>query len=922
MYGDRRGQRMASNGNARVAPMPAMGTGGMMADLLLVRAEDLLVLGVSWAGMTRAGDARPGVPVLVASGDVCRLVVTFPPQHVGEETSLADTAAPLRLATGRPGESVPVWRAALSGPSRVAFDVPVGTRIELTIDGILTAMASCAVLGPGETVVELPWRMAIAPAGPVWCAHPSVPAVVDGVSGLWRTHLSDFDIVAVDNQLANAADPGFALPLGQGDRVQVFTEASRRPARAARLELSTLGGTLDATGSWDNYLWEQSTVLGRDMRVRLLGKGALYPLGHRAEYLEYSERVIDPDEGNVAVLRGIRVLTVTEPVRRPSADPVTRRAFPFDDVEITTRSFAELAKPDWQDFPLPGGEVTRPYFWPTQADGRRVLFPVECATPDGPLRFELPLIFVRDLLPAFDSLADPGLAAALAAGYGAVAVPLHGRALDLVRAGDVRDGDRHEVQEISIGGRLSDGFRPWLTALRIGLPAVRSLVGDKGSQTARYSDAYLAEGESAEVLLDLTGPAIDLNFTGRADRSGGLVAPKYTANAISRTLGPVSRQALPDPATGLINPGSLFPAEATLLGFPLRDLLTQLRTPPEITSVLVDGTAPETRMRWTGVRLRSAGPFEAGAGTRLDLTVTASAAGAETTCTVSDFAMVLPPGPGQLLRLTFGSMTFTQRTGEPARLDIAGLGATFLGSLRLLQELQNAVNLGDARPLLDVTPTGITARYSLPVPPVNAGAFVLRNIVLSAGVVVPFDGAPVSVSLAFASRANPFNLSVLMFGGGGYIDVLIDHRGLRRLEAALEFGALIAVDFLVASAEVHVLGGVRYTLEQDGSVSLTGYLRMGGCVEILGLVSVSIELCVALSYRSDRNALVGRATVVIEIDLTLWSDSVELDSGEWVLAGGSGGGRRVLFLAAGEDDGLRRWREYRAAFARPHGGSS
>jgi hypothetical protein len=105
-------------------------------------------------------------------------------------------------------------------------------------------------------------------------------------------------------------------------------------------------------------------------------------------------------------------------------------------------------------------------------------------------------------------------------------------------------------------------------------------------------------------------------------------------------------------------------------------------------------------------------------------------------------------------------------------------------------------------------------------------------------------------------------------------------------------------------------------------VSLTGYLRMGGCVEILGLVSISIELCVALSYRSDRNALVGRATVVIEIDLTLWSDSVELDSGEWVLAGGSGGGQRVSFLAAGEDDGLRRWREYRAAFASPRGGSS
>ncbi len=57
-------------------------------------------------------------------------------------------------------------------------------------------------------------------------------------------------------------------------------------------------------------------------------------------------------------------------------------------------------------------------------------------------------------------------------------------------------------------------------------------------------------------------------------------------------------------------------------------------------------------------------------------------------------------------------------------------------------------------------------------------------------------------------------------------------------------------------------------------------------------MSVSVELCIALAYQPATNALVGRATLVLEIDLTLWSDSVELDSGAWVLAGGGSGDSR------------------------------
>src|SRR6266540_2105979 len=190
-----------------------------------------------------------------------------------------------------------------------------------------------------------------------------------------------------------------------------------------------------------------------------------------------------------------------------------------------------------------------------------------------------------------------------------------------------------------------------------------------------------------------------------------------------------------------------------------------------------------------------------------------------------------------------------------------------MGRLRLVEELQNHVALGDSAPRIQVDDTRIVAQYLLPIPSAPCGVFVMRNI-------------------AFRSRANPFNLSVLMFGGGGYLELEVNHRGLQRLEASLEFGASVAINFIVASGEVHAMGGVRFVLE-DGQVQLTGFLRFGGSVEVLGIISVSVELLVTLSYDTVSNEMYGQATLVVDIDLLLYSDSVELDTGKWVLAGGS-----------------------------------
>ncbi|MEU5262934.1 hypothetical protein [Amycolatopsis sp. NPDC021455] len=909
-----------------------------MPELLLVRPDDHVIAGVSLPGFG-VGAGPDGSPRLVA-GENARLIVTFPPQHVAEEASFPDTPAPF-VPFDPP---VPVWRSVLAGRSRVAFSVEPGTTIVPTVAGVLDAIGAAAVRPPSvppgdeDTAIELPWRLVLAPldsaGATVHCVQATAPVTASGVTGLWCAKFTGsaatpldagLSLRPVDGDLAGRDDDlGFEVALAAPERSLIVLNSATHPATASRLELGALGGTLSADGVWENFRWRQRTVLGRDLSVETAVTGRLYPLGHRAVLEVFSERQFDPNAGNAAVLRRWSVLTVTEPVRRPPADLALRRGFPFDDVEILTRVYAGLGEPDWQEHAPPDGRPPlRTHFFPTNLAGEFIRFPLRVGSPAGDLRCDLPLIFVADLSPEYDSLTDPTLADALAGAYGAEEVRLPGANLDLVRSPNPRDGDVHEVHALDIAGRLTgDGYRPALAGLEVRVPALRSLTGFDAPTPVRFAANYLARGDTEDVLLELTGAAIGVDFTRCAQRSGGLVSPAFAANGLSRSFGPVNLAGLPNPVTGLLDPKRVFPPEATILGFPIRDLVSQVRVPPQITSVVRTGRPPAVTMRWEDVKLSALGPFTPTAATRMNLTVTtglgpAGAPQAHTTCTVNDFALVLPPGPRALLELSFARIEFTQVTGRQPDLRIDGLRAEFLGLLQLLEELQNAVDLAGAARFLDVTPSGITARYSLPVPSVSAGAFSLRNIAVHTAVEVPFDARPVQVTLGFSSRANPFNLSVLMLGGGGYIEVVLDRNGLRRLEAALEFGALVAIDFLVASGEVHALGGVRFTLEQDGSVSLEGYLRIGGCVEVLGLVSVSVEMRIGLTYHSDRKALVGRATLVVEVDLTLWSESVELDSGEWVLAGGTAAvpGPRGLRQLDGPALDLQRWRDYRAVFA-------
>ncbi|MEU5866556.1 hypothetical protein ABZ815_35650 [Nonomuraea sp. NPDC047529] len=268
---------------------------------------------------------------------------------------------------------------------------------------------------------------------------------------------------------------------------------------------------------------------------------------------------------------------------------------------------------------------------------------------------------------------------------------------------------------------------------------------------------------------------------------------------------------------------------------------------------------------------------------------------ADVTCTLEEFDLVLLPGVLEAMRLDFRRIRFTVRAGEKPDVEVAFRNVEFIGALSFVETLRRIIPLDGFSdpPTLDVSPRGVLARYGMPLPNLAIGVFSLENIALNAYLDLPFAGTrPLEIGFAFCRRDAPFRLTVSLFGGGGWFGIVLSPDGVRALDAGLEFGAAASVDFGVASGSVSVMAGIYFHLDAaTGQAVLFGYFRARGEVDVLGLVSASIELYLELGYEG--GDAVGRARITITIEIGFFEESVEISCEKRF------GGARSLSAAAG-----------------------
>lgn len=254
---------------------------------------------------------------------------------------------------------------------------------------------------------------------------------------------------------------------------------------------------------------------------------------------------------------------------------------------------------------------------------------------------------------------------------------------------------------------------------------------------------------------------------------------------------------------------------------------------------------------------------------------------------ISNFIVnLIGDGAAQFLIIKFNRIAISAKVGEKPSIDPDFESVEFAGPLTFVNKLKDLIPSGGGSGGVgfsfdfDVLPAGITASLTITLPNITVGVFSLMNLSFLMRVTVPFDGRPFSAYFAFCTRENPFRLTVMVFGGGGFFGIEITPKGVRMLEAAFEFGGNFAFDVGVASGGASVMAGIYFKLETkevDGKQveqsELTGYFRLTGNLSILGLIRVSLLFELRLTWQSN-GKVYGVATIQVQIEILFLSFSV------------------------------------------------
>lgn len=721
--------------------------------------------------------------------------------------------------------------------------------------------------------------------------------------------------------------------------------------------------------------YEHITGLGRDQYVKVVRRGFLdtghrasivkiterrfEPVGLGSEPGPHGPVGVF---GTRTVLRQYYRVVVTQPFldyRSLAAGyPRGRREMPLRTIQVRTLETPKLSL--WEGIREPVtqeriDQATSVPFW-IAADG---LVPFDLEGVDGEGRrvsLTKPMMFVPygyvgrtgDVVDTFNAAQAGRRRAAVRAQRFALTEALPGRAdattaptehllLDLVPVTPGATVPRDYVP----------GWLPRVVSAGVHLEPVEQLTGAPHVAEVQLSGTYLAHGfdpVANPASLFATYPQVGLGVGAAA--GGGVAAPAVRLDALSATRGATASQMAVGAGTGALK--SLLAGMKLFGTVELADLLAPVPVPvpgdpaegsdADLDAVLAHPTAlvrspvirtrpvpgPDgvpvaavTRLVWVPALLPTPPVtplFELGtARLLLDVRTVTRFDGSPPETTVAGelrgFSLTL----AGVVRVSMGTFRFVSRPGAKPDVSAEGVGLQFVGALAFVDTIRRllpADGFSDP-PAIAVTPEGIQAGFSLGIPTAGVGIFSLQNLSLSAALSLPFVGRPAGLRFALSSRENPFLVTVTLFGGGGFFALGVSAAGVDEIEASIEFGGNISLNLGVASGGVYVMAGVYFRMSATRGTELTGFFRCGGHLEVLGLISVSLEFYLAFTYRDKgggRNEIWGQASLTVSVKVLCFSTSVKL-SVEKRFAGPAGDPTLEQVLSA--DD----WQAYCLAYA-------
>jgi hypothetical protein len=777
--------------------------------------------------------------------------------------------------------------------------------------------------------------------------------VLDSVLG--RTSLTNKDRHQLVHESSNFQIPGF-MP---------------QPVKARKLFLTTLGAWLTSEfaidrkklataniiqprNGKDNALnllsWKHIATMGRDHYVEIVKAGNIIPFGNEAVLVKITERKPHAGTGTAANFqREFVIITETSKDFNYYDSKDLFMNFCFSRVEFVTTTSPLL---DTDKLPLATpdtGTMAAINQFIIRSKQTNVLFKIKAEDLDGNLvDFLLPLAFVSTeaqdngtnitaLVTAYndeDNISPKSL--------------LNGQKFTLAPQAINGCDTAYVASDISFGMmkyQATDelqGFLPVMKQANIIEPSYQRLTGI--AQTVPVS--LVGDRNEGHVFakFNIAKPVL---FSGQSDKTGGLAAPNFNLSGLSKAAGAFGGN-IEKFKTATASADDFFKVSSlpdpTLFGvFKLSDILDfvtgdktsydlskpLLNRVPKIPNLVTEETTTEfittyvIKPQLKNISLGFAG-FTKKAGAEFAITTQVKAKKNNPTAPefstdawVRNFQVGIMKlsGGDYLVGIDFNEIRFTTTAGKKADVSVQ-MGdpcMVFGGPLSFINQITKLIDPKGFYdpPYLDVSLTGIKCGYTLALPNLQMGAFTLSHLSLSAEVNLPFTGGPLTMGFRFCERQQPFTLTVACLGGGGFFGMEVDMNGLRQIEAALEFGAAVSLNLGVASGAVSVMAGIYFKMTFEAghnSTQLTGYVRINGAVSVLGLITASIELYMALTYLIDKKKAYGEASLKIKVEVLFFSKTVTIKT-QRTFAGNGSDPNFQMALTQGD------WQEYCGAFA-------
>lgn len=885
----------------------------------VLRSTDLLNLQFEFLNLKI--DESGSRPVLRRdSPGAAHIILRLPAQHIAEHAVLPGIELSTPYGAALSGPSRLAFRLQ-DETQEVALTLQEILRLLARLPPVLPNTP----LAPGAaTVIEFPYHLLLVPEDKARLHHSHEPPSDDTIwAEVWQTGLHDgsgglrFQPIPYPND-QDALSP---TTLHLQDRLDIVTRSATDPTGshvlvADEFMLSALGASVKLRSAWTDgsaattlAAWSHEASLGRDRHVRTVREGFLFPFGHRAAIETITQREFSGAGARVAELRQKLIVALRERERTYQG-----RDMPLKSVQLNS-------VPTLRD----DGTGT-PEIGPYRVDATVVDLAgnsINCVLTTLFIPFhkarnrtEIDTFISKYLMPPD---ADPDRRLNI--------VDLHQQRLVLAEDPDNRGGTDFSVSTLTLAVKLLNPadvgpvdplFAPVMESAEVSIPAVEQLKGairsplkraDRALTAIRLSRTYLDRGidrtDTKQIFAEIIEPIEGLEIP--ADRAGGLASPKFPPmDGLSRLMGPVSdvqhfdaprpEQLIGDtkllgmiPLKELVDlsessdlgfltekPEDLF-ARVDEVDFVLRrPVIATVRTGPEIETRFVwkpkikdvlPGGLVKQREPPSGPAnpLRPPGKMQLIVRGRTKLAPAAEKADLHVEGRLTNFVISL----AGLVNVEFNQVEFISTAGRKMEVKTSIAKVGFEGALAFAEEIRKAIPIGGlGNASISPQPDGIVARYGLGLPALSLGVLSLQQIVFNTSVALPFVEKPVGIRFALSERSKPFLVSVAPFGGTGFFALEMRTGGPNRLlvEGAIEFGGVIAFNLLdIIKGGVYVLAGVYVAIRFGTPPDISAHLRLGGFVDVLGLVSVSIELYLALEFRDQRLAGMAKLTIGVKI---------------------------------------------------------